>query len=59
MSSNLARLISDIEREASEEGSQAVHELEHFREEFGLAATVIAASLLGASNQVPDLTVDA
>lgn len=58
MSSNFARLISNIEREASEEGPQAAHELEHFREESGLAATTIAASLRRASDEVPDPTVD-
>jgi hypothetical protein len=59
MPSDFARLISDIEREAREEGPRAVRELEQFREEFGLAAARIATSLLRASNQVPHRTVDA
>jgi hypothetical protein len=37
VSSDFARLIADIEREAHEEGPQAVRELEQFREEFRLA----------------------
>jgi hypothetical protein len=37
MSSDFAGLIADIEREAHEEGSRAVGELERFRAEFGLA----------------------
>jgi hypothetical protein len=39
MSSDFAGLIADIEREAYEEGSRAVRELEWFRTEFGQAGT--------------------
>jgi hypothetical protein len=45
--SDFAQLISGIEREAREDGSRAVRELEQFREEFRLAAARIATSLLG------------
>jgi len=41
MPSDFDQLIVDIEREADEEGPQAVRELERFREEFGLAGARI------------------
>jgi hypothetical protein len=50
MSSDFAQLITDIEREAHEEGPRAVRELKKFREEFGFAGVRIATSLLKASN---------
>jgi hypothetical protein len=37
------RLIADIEREAHDEGPQAVEELKQLRSEFGLASEKIAA----------------
>jgi hypothetical protein len=47
MSSDFTGLIAEIEREAYEESSGAVRELEQFRDEFRLAAARIATSLLG------------
>jgi hypothetical protein len=41
MPSDFDQLIADIEREAHEEGPEAVRELERFREEFGLAGARI------------------
>jgi hypothetical protein len=46
-------LIADIEREAREEGPQAVRELKRFREEFGHAGARVATSLLEASHYAP------
>ncbi len=53
MPSDFARLISDIEREAREEGPQAVRDLEQFRKDFELAAARLATPMLIGLNRVP------
>lgn len=39
MPSDFTQLITDIEREAQDEGPRAVRELEQFREEFKVSAS--------------------
>ncbi len=51
MSTDFGRLIADIEQEAKDEGSQAVRELEQFREEFSLASQLIESRREGKLSQ--------
>src|ERR1700722_15745737 len=51
MSTDFDRLIADIEQEAKDEGSQAVRELEQFREEFSLASQLIESRREGKLSQ--------
>jgi transcriptional regulator with XRE-family HTH domain len=51
MSTDFGRLIADIEQEAKDEGSQAVRELEQFREEFSLASQLIEGRREGKLSQ--------
>ncbi|HEY7952695.1 MAG TPA: helix-turn-helix transcriptional regulator [Solirubrobacteraceae bacterium] len=51
MSNDFSQLIADIEREAQEEGPQAVRELEQFREEFSLASQLIEGRRDGKLSQ--------
>jgi DNA-binding XRE family transcriptional regulator len=51
MSTDFSQLIADIEEEAQDEGSQAVRELEQFREEFSLASQLIESRREGKLSQ--------
>jgi DNA-binding XRE family transcriptional regulator len=51
MSADFSQLIADIEEEAQDEGSQAVRELEQFREEFSLASQLIESRREGKLSQ--------
>ncbi len=51
MSADFSHLIADIEEEAQDEGSQAVRELEQFREEFSLASQLIESRREGKLSQ--------
>lgn len=51
MSTDFSQLIADIEEEAQDEGSQAVLELEQFREEFSLASQLIESRREGKLSQ--------
>jgi hypothetical protein len=55
MPSDFTGLIADIEREAHEEGSRAVGELERFRREFGQAGTRFGGTpTMGAEGHTAD-----
>lgn len=51
MSTDFSQLVADIEQEAANEGPQAVHELDQFREEFSLASQVIESRREGKLSQ--------
>jgi len=51
MDSHFSQLIADIEQEARDEGTQAQHELDRFREEFSLASQLIASRREGKLSQ--------
>ena len=51
MATDFDELVADIEREARDEGPQAVRELEQFREEFSLASQLIESRREGKLSQ--------